>query len=404
MSTSLLYHAFGIRDHVYEATEYIGGQISFRFRMRPEGLRCAVCGAKELTLRGKVERRFRGVPIGRKPTWLHVTIPRVGCHRCGALRQVRLPFAEARVSYTRAFERYALDLCQLMTMLDVARHMDVSWDVVKDIQKRHLGRRFKRPQLRGLVEIAIDEVYLGKRDRFITLVLNLHTGAVVYVGKGKGAEALEGFWRRLRRSRARIQAVAMDMSQAYIHAVSQHLPQATIVFDHFHVIKLVNENLSDLRREVQREAEEKLQKDVLKGTRWLLLKNPEHLDERRNERQRLEEALKLNQPLAIAYYLKEDLRQVWSQPSKTAAATFLHDWCARAYASGIRILTRLANTLGAHRHGILAWYDHHISTGPLEGTNNKIRTMQRQAYGFRDWEFLILKILSIHEAKYALVG
>ena len=404
MSTSLLYHAFGLRGHVYDATEYAGGGVSFRFRLQPDRLRCAVCGSRTVTLKGKVERRFRSLPIGKKPTWLQVAIPRVGCRDCGGVRQVHLPFAEPRVSYTRAFERYVLELCRHMTMLAVARHLGVSWDVVKEIQKRHLRRRFKRPRLRGLVEVAIDEVYLGKRHRFITLVLDLRTGAVVYVGKGKGADALAGFWRRLRRSRSRIQAVAMDMSQAYIHAVSQHLPEATIVFDHFHVIKLVNEKLSDLRREVQREAEEKLHKDVLKGMRWLLLKNPEHLDERRNERQRLAEALHLNQPLATAYYLKEDLRQVWTQPTKEAATAFLKDWIARASASGIRILIKLANTIGAHRHGILAWYDYRISTGHLEGTNNKIRTMQRQAYGFRDQEFFILKVFALHGTRYALVG
>jgi transposase len=404
MSTSFLYHAFGLRNHEYEATEYVGGEMTFRFRLRPERLRCAVCGSNEVTLRGRVERRLRGVPIGSKPTWLHVAIPRVGCAQCGVVRQVHLPFAEARVSYTRAFERYVLGLSQLMTMLDVARHVGVSWDMVKDIQKRNLQRRFKRPRLRGLVEIAIDEVYLGKRGRFITVVLDLRTGAVVYVGKGKGAEALVEFWRRLRASRAHIQAVAIDMSQAYVYAVSRHLPKAAIVFDHFHVIKLVNEKLSDLRREVQREAEHKLQKDVLKGTRWLLLKNQENLDDQRNERQRLEEALKLNQPLATAYYLKEDLRQIGSQCSKEAAAAFIQDWCRRAYTSGIRLLSQLANTLGAHRHGILAWYDHHISTGPLEGTINKIRTIQRQAYGFRDREFFTLKILALHETKYAFAG
>ena len=404
MSTSLLYHALGLRNHIYEATKYVAGEITFRLRLRREGLRCSVCGSSNVTLRGNVERFFRNVPIGKKATWLHVAIPRVSCSQCGTVRQVRIPFAEARVSYTRAFERYVLELCRMMTMLDVARHLGVSWDVVKDIQKRNLKRRFKRPRLRGLRNIAIDEMYLGRRDRFITVVLDLQTGAVVYVGKGKGAEALTAFWKRLKGSRARIEAVAMDMSQAYFYAVSKNLPQATIVFDHFHIIKLVNEKLSDLRRELQRVAQDKLQKDVLKGTLWLLLKNPENLDERRNEHQRLEEALKLNQPLAIGYYLKEDLRQVWTQPSKEAAANFLKDWRSRAYASGIRIFTQLANTLGAHLQGILAWYDHNISTGPLEGTINKIRTMQRQAYGFRDQEFLTLKILSIHETKYALVG
>ena len=147
-----------------------------------------------------------------------------------------------------------------------------------------------------------------------------------------------------------------------------------------------------------------MQKQVIKGTRWLLLKNPENLDQDRQEGERLNEALRLNQPLALAYYLKEDLRQFWEQPSKTAAATFLEDWIARAQSAGIPFLLRFSKTLALHRRGLLAYYDYPISTGPLEGTNNKIKTMQRQAYGFRDREFFKLKILALHETRYALVG
>ncbi|HYW79222.1 MAG TPA: transposase [Thermoguttaceae bacterium] len=112
----------------------------------------------------------------------------------------------------------------------------------------------------------------------------------------------------------------------------------------------------------------------------------------------------MNRPLATAYYLKEDLRQIWNQPDKATAEGVLKDWIARADASGIRILQRFARTLTLHRHQILAWYDYPISTGPLEGTNNKIKTLKRQAYGFRDIEFFKLKILAIHETWYALVG
>jgi len=123
----------------------------------------------------------------------------------------------------------------------------------------------------------------------------------------------------------------------------------------------------------------------------ILLKNPE-------------EALELNKALATGYYLKEDLRQFWSQLNKAAAAKFLKDWRARALASGIRMLRQFAQTLLDHWAGLLAYYDYPISTGPLEGTNNKIKTMKRQAYGFRDQEFFKLKILGIHETKYALLG
>jgi transposase len=138
--------------------------------------------------------------------------------------------------------------------------------------------------------------------------------------------------------------------------------------------------------------------------RWLLLKNPENLDPERDERQRLEEALRLNAPLATAYYLKEDLRQIWAQPDRRTARKVLRDWLARARASAIGKLRQFAATLEAHAEGVLNDYRYRISTGPREGTNTKIQAMKRQAYGFRDQAFYKLKILGIHESKYALVG
>jgi transposase len=170
------------------------------------------------------------------------------------------------------------------------------------------------------------------------------------------------------------------------------------------VVKLFNDKLSQLRREVQREAEGPLQKKVLKGTRWLLLKHPDNLDPERNERQRLDEALKLNEPLAKAYYLKEDLRQLWEQDNQVQASAFLDDWIARARSSGVRMLQQFAQTLVLHRRGLLNWYRCSISTGPLEGTNTKIKLLQRQAYGYRDMEFFRLKIYALHRTTHALVG
>ena len=183
-----------------------------------------------------------------------------------------------------------------------------------------------------------------------------------------------------------------------------HLPKAVHVFDHFHVVKLCNEKLTALRRQLYTQAATDQERKVLKGTRWLLLKNPENLDEERNERRRLDDALALNAPLALAYYMKEDLRQFWEQPDKRTARRVLKDWLARARVSGIRMLIQFAQTLEDHQEGILAYYDAPISTGPLEGTNTKIQAMKRQAYGFRDKAFFKLKILGIHETRHALVG
>ena len=291
-----------------------------------------------------------------------------------------------------------------MTIQDVAKHLQVSWDTIKDIQARALQRRFGKPKLKNLKQIAIDEIAIGKGHHYLTVVLNLLTGAVVFVGDGKGAEALQPFWRRLRRARAQIKAVASDMSKAYIRAIRDNLPGVVHVFDHFHVVKLFNDKLSAFRRELYHQASTDRARKVLKGTRWLLLKNPENLDSERNEQRRLEDALRLNAPLATAYYLKEDLRQIWTQPNKRTARRVLRDWLARARVSGIRMLSQFADTLEEHQEGILAYYDYPISTGPLEGTNTKIQAMKRQAYGFRDKAFFKLKILGIHETKYALVG
>ncbi len=404
MSTSLLYHAFGVRGYRYVKTEYVGGEVIFTIAQPRESYRCPVCGSDHVIGRGQSCRRFRTVSIGSKPVYLMLSVPRVECRSCGAVRQVKLGFADPRVSYSKAFQRYALQLSQYMTIKDVANHLGISWDVIKEIQKADLKRRFDKPKLKHLRQIAIDEISTGKGHVYLTIVLDLESGAVVHVGQGKGGDALTEFWTRLRRAGAHIEAVATDMSPAYIDAVTTHLPGVSLVFDRFHVIKLYNDKLSELRRALYRQLKDTMQKDVLKGVRWLLLKRPEHLDPTHNEPKRLEEALRLNEPLATAYYLKEELNEVWEQEDEESAQALLMEWILYAESTCIPVLTSFAKTLRFHAQGILAYYDHPISTGPLEGTNNKIKTMKRQAYGFRDQEFLRLKIIGIHQTKYALVG
>ena len=310
MSTSLLYHAFGVRDYRYSRTDYVGGMV-FHVEPKEKLICCASCGSEDVIRRGAKERWFRSVPIGHRLTRIVSKIPRVECRSCQTVRQIKIGFAEPLRTYTRSFARYALELTRHMTIKGVAQHLDVTWDVIKDIKKRYLQRHFSRPSLKGVTHLAIDEISIGEGPKYITVVLDLESGAILFVGEGKSADTLLPFWRRVRRSKAQIEAVAMDMSAAYISAVEAHLPEADIVFDHFHVIKLMNEKLTALRRDLFREAIEGLQKNVLKGIRWLLLKNPENLDGDKDEPRRLEEALQLNAPLATAYYLKEELRQFW---------------------------------------------------------------------------------------------
>jgi len=276
-----------------------------------------------------------------------------------------------------------------MTVTDLAAVTALSWDTVKSIIKRRLEKDYGHPRLRPLQRLSVDEIHLGRRHGFWTLVIDLDTGRIVWVGRGRGGDALRKFWPALRASRARIKAVAMDMSGAYWAAVSEHLPQAVVVFDRFHIIKLVNEKLDDLRREMVREATG-LMKQTVKGVRYLLLMRRENIDQ--EQLPRLDEALKHNEPLFTGYLLKEGLGLLWEQPSYAKMNAFLHQWCDLAAHSGIRQMMQASKTLLRHKRGILSWWTHRINNGRMEGINNKIKTLLRQTYGLRDERYFVLTL------------
>ena len=303
--------------------------------------------------------------------------------------------------YTRKLEEFVSRWSRVMTLGDVADLAGLSWDAAKRIVKRRLRRDYGRIDLHGVKHLSIDEIYVGKRRGYYTLVLDLDSGRILWVSPGRGKAGLKGFWRRLRRSRARIAAVAMDMSGAYYAAVAGELPEVAIVFDRYHVIQLMNQRLDELRREMVREATGPL-KLAIKGTRYLLLTRGDNLEA--EQLPKLERALKLNEPLSQGWYLKEELSLLWEQDSYAAMSRFLTAWCEQAHQTGVRRLRQMAKTLQLHRRGILNYWSHPINNGRMEGTNNKIKTLNRQAYGYRDEEFFILKLLGLHESRYKLCG
>jgi transposase len=154
-----------------------------------------------------------------------------------------------------------------------------------------------------------------------------------------------------------------------------------------------------MRKELYGKTKDADMRAMLKGTRWLLLKNAENLDEKRGERERLEKALEANRPLMIAYYLKEELHRIWEQADQQKGEEVFEKWLSRAEESGVGMLKRFAQTLKERRRGILNYYEARITTAALEGTNAKIRVMQRRAYGIRDEKYLELKIYALHETK-----
>jgi transposase len=313
----------------------------------------------------------------------------------------RPPFAPAYAHYTHRLEAFVNDLRGLMTVSDLAAVTGLSWDTVKHLVKHALEKDYGHPRLKDLRYLSIDEIYLGRDKKYRTLVIDLESGRIVYVAKGKGAEALRKFWRALRLSKAQIAAVTMDMSAAYWAAVAENLPDAAVVFDRFHIVKLVNEKLDDLRRALVREATG-LMKQTVKGIRYLLLTRRENVGP--DQLPRLEAALKTNEPLNLGYLLKEALGLLWMQRSRQDMADYLKEWCQWARDTGIRQMQQLAKTLTLHARGILNWWEHRISNGRMEGINNKIKTLLRQTYGLRDERYFTLKLYSLHDSRLTLLG
>jgi transposase len=276
----------------------------------------------------------------------------------------------------------------------------MSWDTVRDIEKRRLSRDFAKPPLKEVTHIAIDEIAVRKGHSYLTIVMDLHSGRVIFVGDGKGAEALVPFWKRLRKSRAKIVAVCSDMSPASTSAIRNHLPEAIHVFDRFHVMKLFNEKLTNLRRRLYGETKDPEAKETLKGIRFALLKR----EVTESESEKLERALSLHADLAVAHALKEQLAELWEQEDEESAFACLVEWISGAEWSEIPEMKAFAKTLRRYWPEILNFYGSEITSGPLEGLNNKIKTLKRQSYGFRDQEYFKLKIHAIHRTRYALVG
>lgn len=250
MSTSLLYHGFGLIKQQCLKIEYEKRTIIFHIQTKPEELRCSNCNSYQVKNRGFKIRRFKAQPLGRKQILLRAKIQRLECKECGLIRQEPIKYADYKKTYTKGFQRYVLDLSKVMTIQDVAANAGVGWDLVKGIQQEFLGKHYGQPDLKNVKRIAIDEIAVQKGHKYLTVVMDLETGAVVFVGDGKGADSLEPFWKKLKRAGAKIEAVAIDMSPAYIDAVLTNLSSSKIVFDRFHVIKMFNDNLSELRREL----------------------------------------------------------------------------------------------------------------------------------------------------------
>ena len=402
MSTSLLYHAFGIRGVKYISTKNINGSIIFHAEATSSIERCPECNSwKTHRKKGTKNRFLRMIPIGTRPSFLNLKIWRILCEDCQSLRWPKLPFTEGKKRHTRRFSQFAIDLLHWMTISGAAKVLSVGWDLIKDIHKEHLQNRYKSPPLKDLKYLGIDEFAIRKGHNYMTIFVDLESGRILHAVEGKAGQDIEPFLKIIKRRARKLEAIAMDMSTGFISAVQEQLPFVPIVFDHYHVSAIMNKGIEDVRREQQAQLDEEGER-LLKGTRFLLLKNYEKLDEEKQDR--LQSLLQVNAPLFTIHTMKEQLRQFWEKDSIQEAVTFLNAWCKDAENSDIKPLEKIAKTLMHHSHGLLNYYFHRISCGLVEGLNNKIKTLKRQAYGFRDMAYFKLRLYHLHSQAYSLTG
>ncbi len=402
-TTSYLYHTLGLTGYHHERTEFREGAVYYHVRKKREARRCAHCHARwiHLVMNGAITRTFHALPVGRRKQFVVLHGHFQQCRCCGGNLREPIDFAEGKRRRLQVFERYVVDLCHLATIKHVATLLGVGWDMIKAIFKHHLARRFERRKLSQVRYIAVDEFALRKGHHYMTVVLDLETGAVLHAHEGRDAAALIPFLEKLRRKRVRLRAVAMDMWPAYLRAVQLVFPRVDVVHDPYHVVAIANRAIDATRRDLYRQLSGQ-ERQVLKGSRFLLLRGMEHLPSHSLER--LMELMEINEPLYQAYLLKEDLRMFWNLSGAEVAETFLRSWMDQARTLGLKHFVKIADMMENHTTGLLAYFRHRISTGPIEGLNNKIKVLKRQAYGFRDQTYFKLRLYFIHESIPAFAG
>jgi len=364
---------------------------------------CHACGGPARTVHSRTRKFVRDLNFADARMMLQVEHRKIWCDACGGVRVEQLDFVDTHQRVTLRLGAYAAELCRLgLSVTAVAEHLDLDPKTVKYFEKAALQKEFGETRYDGLTRLAIDEIAVKKGHQYMTVVLDYDTGRVVWMGRDRQIATLDEFFGKMPEStRQAIVAVALDMWEAYIQAVQRWSPQADIVFDLFHVVKAFNRVIDEIRNEEFRKADPP-GRQTLRGTKYLFLKNWGNL--KREQKTRLNEILALNARLNTVYWLKDFLAHIWEYHIPGWAEGALAEWCHLARQDGHRALVRFAGRLEHYQYGIINHCKHRLHTSKLEGVNNKIKVMKRMAYGFRDDEFFKLKILGIHEARYALVG
>jgi transposase len=360
-------------------------------RLRRRGRVCSACGqtGSHLEIHDRRVKRWRHLDLGSSRCVIECQLRRLRCPDCG-VRLEAVPWARAGASHTRDFEDVVAWLAQQMAKTPIAGLLRIAWDTVGRIVERVVADHLDEKRLTGLVAIGCDEISYRRGQRYLTSVVDHRAGAIVWCAPGRNAQTLQAFFDELGPERAKtIRAVSIDMSGGYEKAIRDNAPRAEVCFDPFHVIRLAQRAVDQVRRDEWNAHERSHTKTGkwIKGTRWSLLKSPEK--QTIGQLALLHEVQQANKPLYRAFLLKEELRVLYQLDDRTLAPAHLDAWLHWASRSRLEPFIKLARTIRRHRDGILAAIRLGLSNGRLEGLNSRIRLISHRSFGFHSADPLI---------------
>lgn len=355
---------------------------------------CTHCGSLATKIHQEEHRCIRHLDVWGKKTFLHFLSRRFQCDHCGRIFAEELPFVDAHRRQSTAFEMHIYQACRGGTCKAVALREALSHSTVKEIFNRVAGLKKNSPIVDTINVLGIDEISLKKRHKqFVLVISDISRKCILAVLPDREKKTLVNWIESLSPQRRNaIRFVSIDMWAPYYQAAQSHLPHATVVVDRFHVMKQLNTRLTQLRTNYQKQCTPEIQK-VLKGSRWILVRNRAELSSEQEDQ--LTNILKLCPDLRTLYLLKEDFRTIFEKVTcREKAARFLHAWIRKAEATGDKYLARFLTTLKNWQDQILNYFIERITNGFVEGINNALRTTIRIAFGYRNFTNFKLRVLA----------
>ena len=354
---------------------------------------CSRCGGASVLVHERYRRQARDRDLLDRRVWLDVPIRRLECLTCGARAAEHLSWLDPGARFTHRLRAWVEALVQMLPIAHVARLTGLHWHTVKRIDHRRLSRLHGTFDAQGVRRLVMDEFALHKGHRYATVVMDAERTRVLWVGEGHSREAIRPFFEALGPEGCqRIEAVAMDMNTAFDLEVREHCPQAEVVYDLFHVVARFGREVVDRVRVDQANVlrDQPRGRQVIKRSRWLLLRNRDNLTD--DQSVRLDELLAANAPLATIYLLKTSLKELWFAATVREGMRRWKQWYRMVCDSGIAPAITFAKRLRKYLRGILASAIFPMHTSILEGVNNRIKVIKRMAYGYRDADYFFLKI------------